>query len=315
MRIVILSRKRTLYSTHRLIEVAETMGHTVQVMDPLKCNLVIDRNKPTMFHAREEVTDVDVVMPRIGATITDFGLAVVNHFDMMGVPVVNSATSIARTRDKLRCLQLLTRHDIDIPRTVMFRNPNHLLGALERVGGVPVILKLLQGTQGIGVMIAETRESVESVIETMWGLGQNILIQEFVHESKGRDVRALVVGRRVIAAMRRKARVGEFRSNIHRGGLGALVELDDVSQHAAVEATRVMGLEVAGVDLLESARGPKVMEINSSPGFEALERATGQDIARVMIEHAAAFSRRDRARRRAESEADLDIADAFREKP
>ena len=314
MRIVLLSRRRTLYSTRRLIEVAEEMGHEVHVLDPLRCNLVLDRNRPSMFHAKDEVRDVDVVLPRIGAAITDFGLAVVNHFDMMGVPVVNSATSIARTRDKLRCLQLLTRHDIDIPRTVMFRNPAHLAGALEMVGGVPVILKLLQGTQGIGVMIAETQESVESVIETIWGLGQNILLQEFVRESRGRDLRALVAGGRVIAAMRRKARVGQFRSNIHRGGTGEAVTPDAATERAAVEATRVMGLEIAGVDLLESSRGPKVMEINSSPGFEALERATGQDIARTMIEHAVNFSRRDRARRRAESEADLDLADAFREK-
>ena len=315
MRIVILSRRRTLYSTRRLIEVAEEGGHVVQVMDPLRCNLVLDRHSPSMFHGRDEVRDVDVVLPRIGATITDFGLAVVNHFDMMGVPVVNNATSIARTRDKLRCLQLLTRHDIDIPRTVMFRNPAHLAGALEMVGGVPVILKLLQGTQGIGVMIAETQESVESVLETMWGLGQNILLQEFVRESKGRDIRALVADGRVVAAMRRKSRMGQFRANIHRGGTAEALTLDAATERAAVDATRVMGLEIAGVDLLESHRGPRVMEINSSPGFEALERATGMDIATTMIEHAVSFSRLDRARRRAESEADLDLADAFREKP
>jgi ribosomal protein S6--L-glutamate ligase len=203
VRIVLLSRRRTLYSTRRLIEVAEEAGHEVHVIDPLRCNLVLDRNRPSMFHGREEVRDMDVVLPRIGATITDFGLAVVNHFDMMGVPVVNSATSIARTRDKLRCLQLLTRHDIDIPRTVMFRNPAHLAGALEMVGGLPVILKLLQGTQGIGVMIAETR-SPWSRSSRRWGTRANILLQEFVRESGTRRARAR--GRRpVIAAMRRKA--------------------------------------------------------------------------------------------------------------
>ncbi len=315
MNIAILSRKRTFYSTRRLIETAEALGHTVQVMDPLRCNLVIDRHKPSMFYGRDEVKSVDVVLPRIGATITDYGLAVVNHFDMMGVPVVNNSTPIARARDKLRCLQLLSRHDIDIPRTVMLRNPQHVEAALERVGGVPVILKLLQGTQGIGVMIAETREAVESVLETIWGLGQNILLQEFVRESKGRDVRALVVGGRVIAAMRRTARMGEFRSNLHRGGSGTVVELDENDKRLALNAARVLGLEVAGVDLLESTHGPKVMEINSSPGFEGLERATKLDIARTMIDHAVNFCKKDRARRRAESEADLDIEGAFRGKP
>jgi ribosomal protein S6--L-glutamate ligase len=315
MNIVILSRKRTLYSTRRLIETAEVFGHTVQVMDPLRCNLVIDRHKPSMFYGKDEVANIDVVLPRIGTTITDYGLAVVNHFDMMGIPVVNNSTPIARARDKLRCLQLLSRHDIDIPRTVMLRNPQHMAGVLEMVGGVPLILMLLKGTQGIGVMIAETREAVESVLETMWGLGQNILLQEFVQESKGRDVRALVVGGRVVAAMRRTARMGEFRSNLHRGGSGTVVELDETYQRVALDAARVLGLEIAGVDLLESNRGPKVMEINASPGFEGLERATGLDIARMMIDHAVNFCRKDRARRRAESEAELDLEDAFRSKP
>jgi ribosomal protein S6--L-glutamate ligase len=235
---------------------------------------------------------MDLVIPRIGASVTEHGLAVVNQFDMMGVPIVNNSQPIARSRDKLRSFQLLSRKDIDIPRTVVAREPHQIGAALEAVGGPPVVLKLIRGTQGIGVILAETEQAVLSVLDTLWSLGQTILIQEFVAESEGRDIRALVVGNRVVTAMRRQARFGEFRSNIHRGGDGVVVDLDERTRRTAVQATQVMGLQVAGVDLLESHEGPKVMEVNSSPGFEGLEEATGLGIAEIIVNYAVRFARR-----------------------
>lgn len=292
MRILILSRRRTLYSTRRLVETARKLGHRAIVLDPLDCFIVCGRRSPTIYHknTRRRLDQVDVVLPRIGASITEYGLAVVRQFSIMGIPIVNNSVPIARSRDKLRSLQLLSQHDIDIPRTVMARSPSQVARALEAVGGPPVILKLIQGTQGVGVMLAETLPSLEAILDTLWGLGQNILIQEFIAESRGRDIRALVVGGRVVGAMRRTARVGEFRSNIHRGGAGRIIALSDEFQRVAVKASEVMGLHVAGVDLLESKDGPKVIEINSSPGFEGLEGATGQDIARDILEYAIAYA-------------------------
>jgi len=292
VRLLILSRRATLYSTRRLLEAAASLGHEGVVVDPLECWLVCGRREPVVYYgaSKRKVAGFDVVLPRIGSSITDYGLAVVNQFDMLGVPVVNMAYAIGRSRDKLRSLQFLSRHDIDIPRTVMARSPNQIARALEAVGGPPVILKLIQGTQGVGVMLAETLPALEAILDTLWGLGQNILIQEFVAESRGRDIRALVAGGRVVAAMRRTARVGEFRSNIHRGGLGKLITLTEDYQRVAVNACQVMGLHVAGVDLLESKEGPKVIEINSSPGFEGLEAATGTDIAREILEYAIAYA-------------------------
>jgi ribosomal protein S6--L-glutamate ligase len=301
MRILILSRRRTLYSTRRLVETARQLGHRAIVLDPLDCFIVCGRRSPTIYHknTRRRLDQVDVVLPRIGASITEYGLAVVRQFSIMGVPIINNSVPIARSRDKLRSLQLLSQHDIDIPRTVMARSPSQVARALEAVGGPPVILKLIQGTQGVGVMLAETLPALEAILDTLWGLGQNILIQEFIAESRGRDIRALVVGGRVVGAMRRTARVGEFRSNIHRGGHGRVTTLDEEYQRVAVKACDVMGLRVAGVDLLESKEGPKVIEINSSPGFEGLEGATGQDIARDILEYAIAYAgERSRARKR-----------------
>jgi len=216
---------------------------------------------------------------------------VVNQFDMMGVPLVNNSQPIARSRDKLRSLQLLARAGIDIPKTVMASDPTQIHRALEIVGGPPAVLKVVKGTQGIGVILAETEQAALTVLETFWNLGMNILVQEFIEESEGRDVRAFVVGDRVVTAMRRQASIGEFRSNVHRGGTGMVVELEESYRRAALEATRVMRLQVAGVDMLESKSGPKVVEINSSPGFEGLERATGSDIALAIIEYAVAFAR------------------------
>jgi ribosomal protein S6--L-glutamate ligase len=292
--IAILSRKRSLYSTRRLIEAAATLGHETLVLDPLQCSLFLGRVAPEVFYRGLDarLPEIDVVLPRIGASITEHGLAVVNQFGMMGVPLVNNSQPIARSRDKLRSLQLLARVNIDIPKTVMARHPSQVHRALEIVGGPPAILKLVRGTQGVGVMLAETEQVAQQVLETFWSLGMNILIQEFIEESEGRDIRALVVGKRVLTAMRRQARIGEFRSNVHRGATGTAIDLPEPYARAALRATRAMRLQVAGVDMLESRRGPKVMEVNSSPGFEGLEACSGVDIARAIVEYAVAFARR-----------------------
>lgn len=290
MRILILSRRRSLYSTRRLVETARRMGHRALVVDPLNCFLVCGGPNPTIYHknSHRRLDEVDVVLPRIGASITEYGLAVVRQFSILGRPIVNNSVPIARSRDKLRSLQLLSQHGIVIPRTVMARSPSQVVRALEAVGGPPVILKLIQGSQGVGVMLAETLPQLEAILDTLWGLGQNILIQEFIAESRGRDIRALVVGGRVVGAMRRIARLGEFRSNIHRGGAGRVIDLSDEYRDTALKACAIMGLQVAGVDMLESKDGPKVIEINSSPGFEGLEQATGEDVARAILDYAVA---------------------------
>ena len=291
LRIAILSRNRKLYSTRRLVEAARAHGHAAQVLDTLRCNLVLAIDAPRVFYKGAEVSGIGVVIPRIGASITGYGLSVVNQFDMMGVPILNNSVPIARARDKLRALQLLSRFGIDIPRTVMCRYRDEVPLAVEQVGGLPCIMKLIQGTQGVGVLIASTMSEVEGMLDTMWTLGQEILLQELIAESRGKDVRALVIGDRVVAAMRRTAREGEFRSNLHRGGEGQAIPLPRESSEVAVKAARVIGLEVAGVDMLESRGGPKIMEVNSSPGIEGLEKATGIDIASLYIEHAVAFGR------------------------
>jgi len=242
-----------------------------------------------MFLGGRSVPRADVVIPRIGASITNYGLAVVRQFDMMGVPVLNTAVAIARSRDKLRAMQLLTKRDIDVPKTVCARTPDSVDLALEFIGGTPAIVKLQQGAQGIGTMIAETPQAVTSLLETLWAMGQDIILQEYIAESKGRDYRAIVVGGRVVAAMRRQAKAGEFRSNLHRGGLGMRVHMDRRYVHAATAAAKVMGLEVAGVDMLEGRDGPKILEINSSPGLEGIERTSGVDVAGAILAHAERF--------------------------
>ena len=286
MHILILSRKATIYSTRRLTEAAKARGHEVTIVDPLEISLVVSRATPSLYLRGAEVAGFDLVIPRIGASVTQYGLAVVRQFDMMGVPVLNHAVAIARSRDKLRAMQLLTRKDLDLPITVCTKTSAHIDAALSLVNGPPAIVKLHQGTQGIGVMLCETRQAVESTLEAFWTLGQDIILQEFVAESKGRDVRALVVGEKVVGAMRRQARHGEFRSNIHRGGEGKSIRLDKTYQDAAVQAARTIGLSVCGVDMLEGKDGPRVMELNSSPGFEGLEKATKKDIAGAIVRHA-----------------------------
>ena len=287
----IFSRKKTLYSTRRLVEATRAAGLLPRVIDTLACHLVLEQSRPRLLYQGKDLGRLSVAVPRIGAKVTAHGLAVVRQLEAIGVPVVNGATAIAQSRDKLRCLQLLAAQGVDIPRTVLARGAGEVELLLEQVGGLPAILQLIQGTQGVGVMIAHSRAEVESFLSTLWDLGQEILLQEFIGESKGRDVRALVVGDRVVGAMRREARAGEFRSNIHRGATGEPIDLDPAFAKAAVRAASVLGQEVAGVDLLEAAAGPKVMEVNSSPGFEGLEKATGLDIAGAIIEHARAKAR------------------------
>ena len=290
MRFLILSRNASLYSTSRIVLAARGRGHDVAVIDPLEFQIVVSRGRPSLFVGGTNVPRYDIVIPRIGASITNYGLAVVRQFDLMGVPVLNGAVAIARSRDKLRALQLLTRRNVDIPTTVCARSPAGIDAALQLVGGCPAIVKLQQGTQGIGTMIAETSQAVHSLLETLWAMGQDIVLQEYVRESKGRDIRALVVGGKVVAAMRRVAKPGEFRSNLHRGGKGGKLKLPREYRHAAIKATKVMGLEVAGVDMLEAKSGPKILEINSSPGLEGIERATGHDVAGALVEHAERYA-------------------------
>jgi len=285
MRLVILSRQPALYSTQALVKAGQKRGHEVRVLDTLQFDIHLSRQNPALFYQGEPVGPVDAVIPRIGASITFYGLAVVRQLEMMGVYCLNESQAIARSRDKLRSLQILSRHGIGLPPTVFTRQAEHVADCIERVEGPPVVVKLLEGTQGIGVVLAETARAASSVIEAFHGLDQNILIQKFISEARGSDIRALVVGRRVVAAMRRQAVAGEFRSNIHRGGTARRVRLSPEARKTALAAARVLGLRVAGVDLLESAEGPMVMEVNSSPGLEGIQKTTGVDVADAIIEH------------------------------
>src|SRR5438105_11977740 len=284
--LALLSRKKSLYSSRRLLEAARARGFRTRVVDVLKCNLVLESGKPRIFHRGKEVRGLSVAIPRIGASVTQAGLAVTRQLEAMGVPLLNNAAAIAKSRHKLAALQQLAAAGVRIPRTVLARGGGEVKDLVAQVGGLPAILKLIQGTQGVGVMIAHSEAEVESILSTLWDLGEQILLQEFVAESRGSDIRALVVGERVVGAMRRAAKSGEFRSNLHRGGAGTALTLSRDYEEAAVQAARVLGLDVAGVDLLESADGPKVMEVNSSPGFEGLERATGLDVAGAIVEEA-----------------------------
>lgn len=285
MRLVILSRQPDLYSTRVLVEAGRKRGHNVRVLDTLQFDIQVSKRGPELFYQGGPVGPVDAVIPRIGASITFFGLAVVRQFEMMGVYCLNESQAIARSRDKLRSLQILSRHGIGLPPTVFTRQAEHVNDCMGRVEGPPVVVKLLQGTQGIGVVLAETKRAANSVIEAFHGLDQNILIQKFISEAKGSDVRALVIGRRIVAAMRRQAVAGEFRSNIHRGGTAKKVRLSPEARKTALASARVLGLRVAGVDLIESSEGPMVMEVNSSPGLEGIQKTTGTDVADAIIEH------------------------------
>lgn len=284
MRLIILSRGPSLYSTRALEEAATRRGHEVRVLDTLQFDIRVSKRQPQLFYQGEPIGPVDAVIPRIGASITFFGLAVVRQFEMMGVYCLNESQAIARSRDKLRCLQILSRHEIGLPPTIYTRQADHLPACIEQVEGPPVIVKLLEGTQGTGVVLAESSKAAESVIEAFQGLDQNILIQKFIREANGSDIRALVVGRKVVAAMRRQAVAGEFRSNIHRGAKAKTIRLPAEYRKTALSAARVLGLRMAGVDMIESSDGPMVLEVNSSPGLEGIEKSTGVDVAGAIIE-------------------------------
>jgi len=285
MKLAILSTAPRCYSTRRLKQAAIERGHDVKVLNTLRFGIDLSHGNPSLHFRSKLLNRYDAVLPRIGASITYFGTAVVRQFEQMDVYTPNTSNGISNSRDKLRSLQILSRHDIGIPRTAFVRDRKDVLPAIERLGGAPVIIKILEGTQGVGVILADNTKVAEAIIETLQSTKQNVLIQAFVKESKGRDIRAFVVGGRVVAAMRRVAQGDEFRSNVHRGGKAEPVTLDSEFQETAIRAAQIMGLRVAGVDMLESATGPQIMEVNSSPGLEGIEGATGLDVAGAVIDH------------------------------
>lgn len=285
MKIAILSRNSKLYSTQRLMEAAEAREHEVKVIDVLRCYMNITSHRPSIHYRGEVLTGFDAVIPRIGASVTFYGTAVLRQFEMMNVFPVNESVAITRSRDKLRSLQLLARKGIGLPVTGFAHNPDDIDDLIKTVGGAPMVIKLLEGTQGIGVVLAETKKAAESVIQAFMGLQANILAQEFIKEAGGSDIRCFVVGGKVVAAMKRQGPEGEFRSNLHRGGTATLVRLTPEERSTAVRAANIMGLDVCGVDLLRSNHGPVVMEVNSSPGLEGIEKASGKDVAGMIIQY------------------------------
>jgi|SRR5690625_966092 len=285
MKIVVLSRNRNLYSTKRLVEAGRKRGHDVQIIDHLKCNIIIEKKKPRIYYKGNFLNDVDAIIPRIGASVTFYGTAVVRQFEMMGVFSTTESEALVRSRDKLRSLQILSRAKVGLPKTVFTNYSNEVEDIIKQVGGTPLIIKLLEGTQGLGVVLAETKNAAKSVIEAFNGLQARVMVQEFVKEAKGMDIRAFVVDGHVIGAMKRKAKDGEFRSNLHRGGTAEVVELTDEEEIAAIKAVKALGLDVAGVDMLQSNRGPLILEVNPSPGLEGIEKATGKNIARSIIKY------------------------------
>ncbi|KDM93288.1 30S ribosomal protein S6--L-glutamate ligase [Photobacterium galatheae] len=296
MKIGILSRNAKLYSTRRLIEACQERDHQVEVIDALRCYMNINSDKPSIHAKGQDLSGFDAIIPRIGASVTFYGCAVLRQFEMMGVFPVNESVAITRSRDKLRSLQLLSRKGVGMPITGFASKPDDIDDLLEMIGGAPVVIKLLEGTQGIGVVLAETRKAAESVIEAFLGLRANIMVQEYIKEAGGADIRCFVIGDKVIAAMKRQGAEGEFRSNLHRGGSASLVRITPEERRTAVLAAKVMGLRVAGVDLLRSQRGPLVMEVNSSPGLEGIEQATGKDIAGMIIQYIESTAKPQRTR-------------------
>ncbi len=284
MKIAILSRKSTLYSTQRLVEAAKQRGHEVRVIDPLRCYMNITSHRPLIHYKGEVLEGYDAVIPRIGASITFYGTAVLRQFEMMGMFPLNESVAITRARDKLRSLQLLSRKGIGLPVTGFAHSPDDSQDLIKMVGGAPLVIKLLEGAQGIGVVLAETNQAAGSVIEAFWGLRANILVQEFIKEAEGSDIRCLVIGTKVVAAMKRQAKEGEFRSNLHRGGSAVIAKLSPEERATAVRAAKAIGLNVAGVDILRSKRGPLVMEVNSSPGLEGIEQVSKKDVAGMIVE-------------------------------
>ncbi len=285
MKIALLSRNRKLYSSRRIIEAAEARGHEVVVIDVLRAYMTVVSHKPSIHYKGKLIEGIEAVIPRIGASVTSYGTAVLRQFEMMNVVALNESVAISRSRDKLRSLQLLSRKGIGMPLTGYANRPDDIKDVIKMVGGAPCVITLLQGTQGIGVVLAETQKAAESVIEGFMGVKADILVQEFIKEAGGSDIRCFVVGEKVVAAMKRQGAEGEFRSNLHRGGSSSLIKITPEERSTAVRAAGIMGLNVAGVDLLRSNHGPVVMEVNSSPGLEGIEGATGKDIAGMIIEN------------------------------
>lgn len=283
MNIAVLSRNHDLYSTRRLLEAGKERGHHMEVVDHLKCNIMMEKKNPSIWYHGKNLNYVDAVIPRIGASVTFYGSAVVRQFEMMKTFTAIESQALIRSRDKLRSLQLLSRAGLGLPKTVFTNYSKDTTGILDAVGGAPVIIKLLEGTQGLGVVLAENRKAAASVIEAFHGLKARVIIQEYIKESKGADIRAFIVNGEVVGSMKRQAKEGEFRSNLHRGGTSSVVKLSRAEKSAAIKAAKVMGLGVAGVDMLQSSRGPLIIEVNSSPGLEGIERATGVDIAGKII--------------------------------
>jgi len=284
VKIAILSTNKNLYSTRRLYEAAIKRGHDCVVLDHRKCYVGIKQGKPSIHYNGQDVSDIDAIIPRIGASVTFYGSAIVRQFEVMGVVSANPSQAITRSRDKLRCMQILSGAGIGLPVTGFAKNTHDVDDLIKMVGGAPLVIKLLEGTQGIGVVLAETKKAASSVIEAFFGLGNNILIQEFIKESKGTDIRVFVVDGKVVGAMKRTAKEGEFRSNLHRGGTAELIKLSKAERETALKAAQELGLTVCGVDMLPSDRGPLVLEVNSSPGLEGIEKATGKDVASTVIE-------------------------------
>jgi ribosomal protein S6--L-glutamate ligase len=283
MNIVILLRNPHLYSTARLVDEAEKRGHKVEIIDPLKCDIIIEREKPTIYYKDRYLDYVDAIIPRIGASVTFYGCAVVRQFEEMGVFTIAASDAISRSRDKLRSLQRLSKAGIGMPKTVFTNYSRDVEEVIEHVGGTPVIIKLLEGTQGLGVVLAETKNAAESVLEAFNGLEARVIVQEYIKESKGADLRALVVDGQVVGAMKRQGKEGEFRSNLHRGGSANIIKLNADELKLAMHASKVLKLPVCGVDMLQSSRGPLLLEVNSTPGLEGIEAATQKNIAKAII--------------------------------
>lgn len=283
MNIKILSRGASLYSTNVLVQAAVKRKHNVQVIDPLNCDIVIEKKKPEIYYRGKKLDHVDAVIPRIGASITFYGTAVVRQFEMMNVFTTVQSQALVQSRDKLRSLQILSKAGLGLPKTVFTNYSKDVSEVISHVGGAPLIIKLLEGTQGLGVVLAETKTAAESVLEAFNGLQARVVVQEYIKEAKGADIRALVVDGQVVGAMKRQGKEGEFRSNLHRGGSASIITLSDEEENAAIKAVRALKLGVAGVDMLQSSRGPLILEVNSSPGLEGIETATGKDIAKTII--------------------------------
>lgn len=285
MKIVILSRNKNLYSTSNLYEAGIKLGHEMHVLDHLKCSIVIEKQNPHLYYDGLRLENIDAIIPRIGASVTYYGAAVIRQFEMQKVFSTVASQSLVRSRDKLRSMQLLSTAGIGMPKTAFTNFSNDSEEIIRQVGGVPLIIKLLEGTQGLGVVLAETKKAASSVIEAFNGLKARVIVQEFIQEAKGADIRALVVGDEVVGAMKRQGKEGEFRSNLHRGGSAEIIELTQEEKQAAIVATKTLGLRIAGVDLLQSERGPLILEVNSSPGLKGIEQATGIDIAGKIIQY------------------------------